>query len=200
MTTSATDTADTTTGRRCFGDGDQLYETYHDEEWGVPPVPSEDERELLERLSLEAFQSGLSWITVLRKRESFRRAFADFAPAVVAEFDEEDVARLLADPGIVRNRAKVLAAIGNARALLALHAQGRRLTDVLEAYREAPGTTRRATIAEVPASTPASAALAKELKGLGFRFLGPTTVYATMQALGLVDDHLAGCPVVAART
>ena len=200
MTTSATDTTDTTTGRRCFGDGDRLYETYHDEEWGVPPVPSEDERELLERLSLEAFQSGLSWITVLRKRESFRRAFADFAPAVVAEFDDEDVARLLADPGIVRNRAKVLAAIGNARALLALHAQGRRLTDVLEAYREAPGTPRRATIAEVPASTPGSAALAKELKGLGFRFLGPTTVYATMQALGLVDDHLVGCPVVTARS
>lgn len=189
----------TTRAARCFGDGDPLYEAYHDDEWGVPPEVSEDERELLERLCLEAFQSGLSWITVLRKRESFRRAFAGFDPAVVAEFDDDDVARLLGDPGIVRNRAKVLAAIANARALLALHGNERRLADVLEPYREAPRLTRPLTLAEVPGSTPESAALAKELKALGFRFLGPTTVYATLQALGHVDDHLAGCPVAVAH-
>lgn len=189
----------TTPTGRCFGDGDPTYEAYHDEEWGVPPPSSPDERELLERLSLEAFQSGLAWITVLRKREAFRRAFADFAPEIVADYDDDDVARLLQDPGIVRNRAKVLAAIQNARALRALHAQGRRLGEMLEPYRQDPKRPRPATLADVPGSTPESAALAAELKAVGFRFLGPTTVYATLQALGHVDDHLVGCPVLAAR-
>lgn len=183
-----------TTHARCFGDGDPLYEVYHDTEWGVAVEDSPDERELFERLCLEAFQSGLAWITILRKREAFRNAFAGFDPAVVAAFDDDDVERLMADAGIVRNRAKVLAAIAGARALVALHDRGERLRDVLERHRpEVPGVPQ--TFADVPASTPASAALAKELKALGFRFIGPTTAYAAMQAVGVVDDHLATCPV-----
>ncbi|MFT3859931.1 DNA-3-methyladenine glycosylase I [Micropruina sp.] len=183
-------------GFRCFGTGDPLYEAYHDHEWGVPPGSSADERELFERLSLEAFQSGLSWITILRKREAFRAAFGGFDPAVVAGFDQDDVQRLLGDPGIVRNRLKIEATIGNARALLALHERGERLADVFDAHRPEPRVVRPVSFAEVPASTVQSAALAKQLKRLGFRFVGPTTAYAAMQALGYVDDHLAGCPVV----
>lgn len=180
-------------GARCFGDGDPLYAAYHDHEWGVAFADSADERELFERISLEAFQSGLSWLTILRKRDGFRAAFADFAPAAVAEFGEADIDRMLADPGIVRNRAKIVATIGNARALLALHAGGERLRDVLEAHRPAPRPAP-ATMAQVPASTPESAALAKDLRRRGFRFVGPTTAYAAMQAIGLVDDHVATCP------
>ncbi len=181
---------------RCFGTGDELYEAYHDTEWGVPPQASPDERELFERLSLEAFQSGLSWITILRKRPAFRAAFAGFDPAVVADFDETDVQRLMADAGIVRNRMKIDATIANARALLALHAQGQQLADVFEAHRPATRDVRPNSFAEVPASTAESVALAKHLKRLDFRFVGPTTAYAAMQALGYVDDHLAGCLVV----
>lgn len=183
-------------GARCFGDGDPLYERYHDEEWGVPV---HGDRELYERMSLEAFQSGLSWITVLRKRDGFRAAFADFDPAVVAGYDEHDVERLMADAGIIRNRAKILATIANAQALLALQAAGGSLDAIFwshatpEDQRVRPGS-----FAEVPAVTPASTALAKELKKAGFRFVGPTTAYAAMQACGMVDDHLAGCPVVRA--
>ncbi|GGC01886.1 DNA-3-methyladenine glycosylase I [Cellulomonas carbonis] len=186
----------TTTGR-CFGDGNPLYAEYHDTEWGVPV---RGDTELLERFCLEAFQSGLAWITILRKRPAFRTAFAGFDPAVVAAFDDDDVERLLGDAGIVRNRAKIEASIANARAVLALWEDGRTLTDLV--WSHAPEhrvrTPRAVTFAEVPATTPESAALAKELKRSGFRFIGPTTAYAAMQACGLVDDHLAGCPTVSA--
>lgn len=178
---------------RCFGSGDPLYEAYHDTEWGVPPSSSPDERELFERMSLEAFQSGLAWITILRKREGFRAAFAGFDPAAVAAFDDGDVARLMSDAGIVRNRAKVDATIANARALLALHENGERLADVFEAHRPPARAARLSRLDQIPASTPESAALAKMLKKRGFRFVGPTTAYAAMQALGYVDDHVQGC-------
>jgi len=165
------------------------YVRYHDEEWGRPV---RDDRGLFERLCLEAFQSGLSWLTILRKREAFRAAFAGFDPAAVAEFGEHDVARLMADAGIVRNRAKVEAAIGNARAAEAMRADGESLSELIWSFaprRHEPPRTR----ADVPAVTPESTALANELKRRGFRFVGPTTAYALMQACGLVDDHLAGC-------
>lgn len=178
---------------RCFGGGDPLYAAYHDDEWGVPV---HDEHALYERISLEAFQSGLAWITILRKRPAFRTAFAGFAPEVVAGYGDDDVARLMADAGIVRNRAKIDATIANARALLALHDAGRTLDDLLWAYAGTDDRPRPRTWTDVPARTPASAALAKELKALGFRFVGPTTAYAAMQACGLVDDHLADCVVV----
>lgn len=184
--------------RRCFGDGDPLYERYHDEEWGRPV---HGERELYERLTLEAFQSGLAWITILRRREGFRAAFDGFDPAVVAGYDDHDVERLMADTRIIRNRAKITAAVANARTLLDLHGRGLTLDEVF--WSAAPVTAeprpRPRTFAEVPASTPESAALARELKRLGFRFVGPTTAYAAMQACGVVDDHLAGCPVVLDR-
>lgn len=181
---------------RCFGDGDALYEAYHDTEWGEPV---RGEAELLERFCLEAFQSGLAWITILRKRPAFREAFAGFDPDTVARFDDDDVARLLADAGIVRNRAKIEASIANARATVGLREAGRSLTELV--WSHAPEVRvrqpRASTFAEVPATTPEAAALAKSLKAVGFRFIGPTTAYAAMQACGLVDDHLAGCPVVA---
>ena len=180
---------------RCFGDADPLYAEYHDTEWGQPV---RGESELYERFSLEAFQSGLSWLTILRKRPAFRSAFAGFDPEVVARFDEEDVARLLADAGIVRNRAKIDATIANARAVLGLLEAGRTLTDLVWSHAPAQRvrSPRPRVFTEVPATTPESTALAKELKSAGFRFVGPTTAYASMQACGLVDDHLAGCPVV----
>jgi DNA-3-methyladenine glycosylase I len=175
---------------RCFGDGDPLYERYHDEEWGFPVL---DERGLFERLSLEAFQSGLSWRTILVRREGFRAAFAGFDPGTVATFGDADVERLLADAGIIRNRAKVEATLANARATVAMRAEGDSLDAVIRAHSPAP---RRppASWADVPPSTPESVALAKELKRRGFRFVGPTTLYALMQACGLVDDHLISCP------
>ena len=142
---------------------------------------------LFERITLEAFQSGLSWITILRKREAFREAFAGFSIERVAEFGDEDVARLLADARIVRNRAKIEAAIANARA-----ARGIGLSDLVWSFAPSPAPAPR-TPADVPATTPESVALAKELKRRGFRFVGPTTAYAAMQACGLVDDHLSGC-------
>jgi len=174
---------------RCFGTGDPLYEAYHDTEWGRPV---HGDRELYERLSLEAFQSGLSWITVLRRRETFRAAFAGFDPEVVAGFGDDDVARLLADPGIIRNRLKVEAVVANARAVLALAGAGG-LSELV--WSHAPAA-RPAPVspADVPATTPESVALARALKAAGFRFVGPTTAYAAMQACGLVDDHLAHCP------
>jgi len=178
---------------RCFGDGNPLYEQYHDEEWGKPV---HGEHALFERLALEGFQSGLAWITVLRKRPAFRLAFADFDAEVVAQYGEDDVARLMADAGIVRNRAKIDATIANARALRTLHDAGRTLDEVIWSHApDRSGYVRPATWVDVPASTPESKALAKELKSLGFRFVGPTTAYAAMQACGLVDDHLATCPV-----
>ena len=178
---------------RCFGTGDPLYEAYHDNEWGVPPSSSPDEHELFERMSLEAFQSGLAWITILRKREGFRTAFAGFDPAAVAAFGDDDVARLMSDVGIVRNRAKISSTIANARALRALHDNGERLADVFEAHRPAARATRLDRLDQIPATTPESVALAKDLKKRGFRFVGPTTAYAAMQALGYVDDHVQGC-------
>lgn len=180
---------------RCFGTGDPLYEAYHDTEWGVPPAPTSDERELFERLSLEGFQSGLSWLTILRRREGFRAAFAGFVPAEVAAFTDDDVDRLLADAGIIRHRGKIEATIANARALMRLQAGGGTLRAVFDRHRPAPRASRVADPAQIPASTPESTALAKELKQLGFRFVGPTTAYAAMQALGYVDDHLAACSV-----
>ena len=177
---------------RCFGDGDPLYERYHDTEWGFP-VP--DERALFELLSLEAFQAGLSWRTILAKRDAFRRAFANFDPDAVARFDPADVKRLLDDVSIVRNRAKIEATIGNARAILQLRAAGDPLIAIL---RPDPLASRRrppAAWSEVPSTTPEAVALARELKGRGFRFLGPTTLYSLMQACGVVDDHLAACPI-----
>ena len=179
---------------RCFGDGDQLYAAYHDTEWGIPV---RGETELLERFCLEAFQSGLAWITILRKRPAFRAAFAGFDPEAVAQFADDDVARLLADAGIVRNRAKIDATIANARAVLGLWDAGRTLTDLVWSHAPAPRAALLATWADVPTQTPESVALARELKAIGFRFIGPTTAYASMQACGLVDDHLAGCALPA---
>jgi DNA-3-methyladenine glycosylase I len=177
--------------KRCFGDGDPLYERYHDTEWGFP---ASDERALFELLSLEAFQAGLSWRTILGKREAFRRAFADFDADAIARFGPDDVTRLMHDAGIVRNRAKIEATVGNARAVLQLREAGQPLLSVL---RPDPRASRRqppAEWSEVPSMTPEAVAVARELKGRGFRFLGPTTLYALMQACGVVDDHLAACP------
>ena len=163
----------------------ELYREYHDQEWGRPlhgRVP------LFERMSLEAFQSGLSWLIILRKRENFRKAFAGFDPEKVARFDDADVARLMADQGIVRNRAKIEATIANARAA----ADVADLSELLWSFAPAP-RPRPATLADVPATTPESTAMARELKRRGFRFVGPTTAYALMQATGMVDDHLRAC-------
>ncbi|MEJ7568295.1 MAG: DNA-3-methyladenine glycosylase I [Gaiellaceae bacterium] len=175
---------------RCFGDGNALYERYHDEEWGVPV---RDERGLFERISLEAFQSGLAWITILRKREGFRRAFAGFDPEAVAYFGPEDVERLMADAEIVRNRAKIEATLANSRATLALRESGTPLHELVWSFAPPPRPERATRREEIPALTDESTALAKALKSAGFRFVGPTTAYAAMQACGLVDDHLAGC-------
>jgi len=176
---------------RCFGDGDPLYERYHDDEWGRPVL---DERGLFERMSLEAFQSGLSWRTILAKRDAFRAAFAGFDPTAVARFGEDDVARLLCDAGIVRNAAKIHATLANARATVALRATDEPLPALVLAHRPPARPAPRA-LAHLPATVPEAVALARELKRRGFRFVGPTTLYALMQACGLVDDHLAGCPV-----
>lgn len=167
------------------------YERYHDEEWGVP---KRDEVELFELLTLEGAQAGLSWITILRKREGYRAAFAGFDPEVVAGYGEEDRERLLADPGIVRNRLKVDSTISNARALLALHDAGGSLSETLwAAVGNEPQVNRPRVLADVPAQTAASVQLSKDLKRLGFRFVGPTVVYALMQSAGLVDDHVRSC-------
>jgi len=176
------------TSVRCFGDGDPLMERYHDQEWGFPTL---DERGLFERMSLEAFQSGLSWRTILAKREAFRAGFAGFDPDAVARFDHNDVARLLDDARIVRNRAKIEATLANARATVALRATA----EPLDALVRPPALN---TWADVQSTRPETVALARELKRRGFHFVGPTTLYALMQACGLVDDHLAGCPARAA--
>ena len=176
--------------RRCFGEGDPLMERYHDEEWVFPVL---DERGLFERMSLEAFQSGLSWRTILNKRDAFRAAFAGFDPEVVARFGDADVTRLLADAEIVRNRAKIEATLANAHATVAL--RGAEPLDVLiRAYAPERQARPPDTWAHVQAKTPETVALARELKRREFRFVGPTTLYALMQACGLVNDHLADCP------
>jgi DNA-3-methyladenine glycosylase I len=177
-------------GRCWWGASTPEYVAYHDEEWGRPV---RDSRALFEKLCLEAFQSGLSWITILRKRENFRAAFAGFEIERVAAFGEQDVARLMADEGIVRNRAKIDATINNARAAVDLD-----LAELLWSFAPEPRPRPRRP-EDIPASTPESTAMAKELKKRGFRFVGPTTAYAMMQACGLVDDHLEGCIVTASR-
>jgi DNA-3-methyladenine glycosylase I len=163
------------------------YIAYHDDEWGRPV---RGDQALFERISLEAFQSGLSWITVLRKREAFRKAFAGFDPVVVAEYGDDDVDRLLVDAGIIRNRQKIVATVANARAVLELSGG---LTDLLWSFAPAGPRPAPRTVADVPAVTPESTAMAKALRAKGFRFVGPTTSYALMQATGIVDDHLADC-------
>jgi len=176
---------------RCGWAGtDALYLPYHDEEWGRP-LRGDDA--LFEMLTLEGFQAGLSWLTILRKREAFRSAFAGFAVEKVAAFGPRDVERLMGDAGIVRNRAKIEAAIGNARAALEVGPGG--LTELLWSYAPPARDRRLESFAEMPAETAESKALSKELKRRGFRFVGPTIVYAFMQAVGMVDDHLAGCEI-----
>ena len=179
------------TGRRCFGDGDPLFERYHDEEGGFPVI---DERGLLERLSLEAFQSGLSWRTILARREGFRAAFAGFQPDVLLGYGAAEVERLLTDTSIIRNRRKIEATLANARATVALRAAGVPLETLVRSHAPERQERAPATWGDVPSTTPESVALTRELKSRGFRFVGPTTLYALMQACGLVDDHLAGCP------
>jgi DNA-3-methyladenine glycosylase I len=174
---------------RCWETTDPAYLAYHDEEWGRPV---RDERGVYERLCLEGFQSGLAWLTILRKREAFRAAFAGFDPERVAQFDERDVERLLRDAGIVRHRGKIEAAVGNARATLALRDAGTPLNELFWSSAPAAGPVPRSH-ADWAASTPESAALAKRLRRDGFRFLGPTTLHAAMQACGVVNDHLANC-------
>ena len=176
---------------RCWPISDPLHVAYHDDEWGRPV---RDERRLLERLCLEGFQSGLSWLTILRKRENFRAAFAGFDPERVARFGADDVERLMADAGIVRNRAKIEATIANARATAALHEAGESLDALLWSFAPAAQPAPR-TLHEMPATAPESKALARELKRRGFRFVGPTTAYALMQATGIVNDHIVDCIV-----
>ena len=177
--------------RRCWDSADPAYVEYHDREWGRPVT---DERGLYERLCLEGFQSGLSWLTILRKRPAFRVAFLDFDPEAVAKFGPRDVERLLAEAGIVRHRGKIEAAIANARAALALREAGTPLPELVWSHRPQDGRAPRSS-ADWRASTPESEALSKRLRAAGFRFVGPTTVYATMQACGVVNDHLADCIV-----
>jgi DNA-3-methyladenine glycosylase I len=167
------------------------YMAYHDEEWGRPVKA--DQR-LFEKVCLESFQSGLSWLTILRKRENFRAAFADFDAVTVAAYGPTEVERLLQDSGIVRNRAKIEATIHNARAVLDLPVP---LGELLWSFAPAPRPARLAAFAEFTPTTAESAAMAKDLKKRGFRFVGPTTAYALMQAMGMVDDHLHGCHVPA---
>lgn len=179
---------------RCpWAEGSDDYRAYHDEEWGVPV---HGDVALFERISLEAFQSGLSWLTILRKRPGFREAFAGFDPAAVAAFGPADVDRLMADARIVRNRRKIEATMSNARALLALQDDGgpTALDELVWSHAPPRRGAPPATMAEVPSQSPESLALGRALKRHGFVFVGPTTMYAAMQACGLVDDHVAGCP------
>ena len=173
------------------GIDDPLYARYHDEEWGVPHA---DEVRLFEKLTLEGFQAGLSWITILRKREAFRRAFHGFDAARIARYTKRDVARLMADEGIVRNRLKIEATIDNAKAYLKLRETQTLASFLWQSVGGKAGANRYVAFGDVPASTDASRRLSKALKAAGFRFVGPTTVYAFMQATGMVNDHLVGCP------
>ncbi len=171
---------------------DPAYRAYHDEEWGVP---LRDERRMFEMLTLEGAQAGLSWSTVLRRREGYRAAFAGFDPAVVAAYGPEDHERLLADPGIIRNRAKVASTIGNAQAVLVLHAAGLTLVDHLWSFVGGrPMVNRFEHLEEIPSESPESRAMSRDLLARGFRFAGPTICYALMQATGMVNDHETTCP------
>ncbi|MFN4157275.1 MAG: DNA-3-methyladenine glycosylase I [Gemmobacter sp.] len=169
---------------------DPLYTAYHDREWGVP---QHDPRALWELLTLETFQAGLSWITILRKREGFRRAFAGFDPAIVATWGEDDIARLLSDPAIVRHRGKISGTIASARAFLRVKGEGGFAPFVWAFVGDRPVQGHRAAMAEVPATTAAAEALSRALKSRGFGFCGPTVTYAFMQAAGMVNDHLTSC-------
>ena len=176
--------------KRCsWGASTPDYQGYHDDEWGRPVA---DDDRVYEKLCLEGFQSGLSWLTILRKREGFRRAFASFDPAAVAAFGDDDVARLLADPEIVRHRGKITATITNARATMALRQQGVSLAGLAWQHRPARAPIPK-RMNDLRSVTPESQALSAELRRNGFAFVGPTTVYSTMQSLGIVNDHLKGC-------
>lgn len=177
---------------RCGWCGSEpIYVSYHDTEWGIPET---DGRALWEKLILEGFQAGLSWITILRKRERFREAFAGFDPAIIAGWGEAEVVRLLADPGIVRHRGKIEATIGNARAFLAIEAREGFAPFLWRFVDDMPIQNALRDMSDAQAETPVSRAMSKALKAEGFRFCGPTTVYAFMQASGMVNDHLLGCP------
>ncbi|MFN4353185.1 DNA-3-methyladenine glycosylase I [Parvibaculum sp.] len=179
--------------KRCPWPGeDPLYAAYHDEEWGVPEY---DDRALFEKLILDGFQAGLSWITILRKRESFREAFDGFEPETIARYKPAKVEKLLQNPGIIRHRGKVEATIGNAKAYLAMMDRGEGFADFLWSFTDGvPIQNKWTSIKQVPAETPMSVAMSKELKKRGFKFCGPTIVYAFAQAVGIVNDHLVTCP------
>lgn len=182
---------DQTLGRCSWAESDPLLRAYHDEEWGVP---ERDSRALWEKLMLDGFQAGLSWLTILRKRDALRRAFQDFDPAVVARFGEEDVQRLLEDAGIIRSRAKIEATIGNARAYLTMGQKGEDFsTFVWGMAGGAPIRNEWQSVADLPAKTPLSEEISAALKKRGFRFVGPVIVYAWMQGTGMVNDHVTGC-------
>jgi DNA-3-methyladenine glycosylase I len=170
---------------------DPLYVAYHDEEWGVPEY---DDRALYEKLMLDGFQAGLSWITILRKRENFRRAFDSFEPSKIARYTPARVEKLMHDPGIVRNRLKIDGAILSARAYLQMMNEGERFSDFLWAFVDGkPKVNHFRSVAQVPAETPLSRKISRELAGHGFKFCGPTIVYAFMQAVGMVNDHVVSC-------
>ncbi|MFS0853093.1 DNA-3-methyladenine glycosylase I [Microbacterium sp. 179-I 3D4 NHS] len=174
---------------RCGWAGDdEEYRRYHDEEWGTP---LHGDRALFEKMSLEGFQAGLSWITILRKRPRFREVFAGFVPEVVADFDDDDVERLMGDAGIIRNRAKILATIGNAQIVRDM--RDGELDELMWSFAPPASGVRPRSFADVPAATPESTAMGNELRRRGFRFVGATTMYALMQSTGMVDDHVEGC-------
>ena len=176
--------------------GFDLYRQYHDEEWGVP---LRDDRALFELLNLEGAQAGLSWSTVLKKRENYRRVFDGFQPEIIARYDETKVAALLADPGIIRNRAKVAATIQNAKVFLSLKESGQSFSETLWQFVDGqPIQNSWQSMSEVPTSTPQAVAMSKALQKIGFKFVGPTICYAFMQASGMVNDHLVSCPRYAA--
>ncbi len=179
-------------GRCSWADTSEPMRAYHDDEWGAP---MRDESQLFERMTLEGAQAGLSWSLILAKRDGYRRAFAGFDAAAVALFDDSDVARLLQDAGIVRNRAKIQSTVSNARVIEALHEAGDTLTEILWSFVDDVTVQNSwSTLTDLPASTDVSKAMSLRLRHLGFRFLGPTTCYATMQAAGLVNDHVVTCP------
>ena len=181
------------TEQRCsWCTGSELYQHYHDFEWGRPV---RDEQKMFEFLTLETFQAGLSWITILKKRENFREAFHQFNIKKIAAMNEQDIDSLMNNKGIIRNRKKIEAAMHNARILLRLHQNGTTLVDTLWAYMDnTPLDNQRKHLGEVPALTPLATRISKDLKAIGFKFLGPTTTYAHMQACGMVNDHLVSCP------
>ena len=181
------------TEQRCsWCTGSELYQHYHDFEWGRPV---RDEQKMFEFLTLETFQAGLSWITILKKRENFREAFHQFNIKKIAAMNEQHIDSLMNNKGIIRNRKKIEAAIHNARILLRLHQNGTTLVDTLWAYMDnTPLDNQRKHLGEVPALTPLATRISKDLKAIGFKFLGPTTTYAHMQACGMVNDHLVSCP------